>query len=123
MRQLADLPAWAQELLDDISVGHLGFHDEHGHPRVQPITFVRLDDALWTAIDEKPKRTTPARIARLQNDPRATLTVDRYDDDWTQLAWVQVLGTRRRSSTSATTSSKRSPPAIRSTAPSRRPGR
>src|SRR3954447_13782122 len=91
---LDELPAWAQDLLEDIRVGHLGFHDDDGHPRVQPITFVRIENALWTAVDAKPKRTrAPARIRRLQNDPRATLTVDRYDDDWSKLAWVQVLGT------------------------------
>ena len=28
----------------------------------------------------------------LRRDPRAALTVDRYDDDWSRLAWVQVLG-------------------------------
>ena len=27
--------------------------------------------------------------------PASTLTVDRYDDDWTRLAWVQVLGETR----------------------------
>lgn len=90
---LADLPAWAAALLDEIPVGHLGFHDEDGHPRVQPVTFARVGDALVSAIDLKPKRGTPARIRRLQADPRATLTVDRYDADWTRLAWVQVLGT------------------------------
>jgi PPOX class probable F420-dependent enzyme len=75
-------------------VGHLALLDEDGHPRVQPVTFA-LDAAantLVTAVDAKPKRAgTPARIKRLRADPRATLTVDRYDDDWTALAWVQVL--------------------------------
>ena len=28
----------------------------------------------------------------LRRNPRAALTVDRYDDDWTRLAWVQILG-------------------------------
>jgi PPOX class probable F420-dependent enzyme len=90
---LADLPEWAATLLDEIPVGHLGFHDENGHPRVQPVTFARVGEVLVSAIDLKPKRGTPARIRRLRADPRATLTVDRYDADWSKLAWVQVLGT------------------------------
>ncbi len=90
---LADLPEWAATLLDEIPVGHLAFHDEDGHPRVQPVTFARVGDAIVSAIDLKPKRGVPARIRRLQADPRAALTVDRYDADWTKLAWVQVLGT------------------------------
>jgi PPOX class probable F420-dependent enzyme len=88
-----DAPDWALALLDEIPVGHLGFHDEDGHPRVQPITFARVGGSLVSAIDLKPKRGTPARIERLRRDPRAALTVDRYDADWTKLAWVQVLGT------------------------------
>lgn len=91
VHQLSDLPGWAQQLLDEARVGHLGLLDQSGHPRVQPVTFARVGETLVSAIDDKPKRRTPARIARLQADPRATLTVDRYDDDWTRLAWVQVL--------------------------------
>ena len=29
----------------------------------------------------------------LRERPEAALTVDRYDDDWTRLAWVQLIGT------------------------------
>jgi PPOX class probable F420-dependent enzyme len=89
----SELPGWALELIDTTPVAHLALLDESGHPRVQPITFVRVGDALWSAIDDKPKRRTPARIRRLRADPRATITVDRYDDDWARLAWVQVIGT------------------------------
>jgi hypothetical protein len=28
----------------------------------------------------------------LRREPRAALTVDRYSDDWEELAWVQALG-------------------------------
>ena len=91
---LSELPPWAAALLDDIPVGHLGLLDEHAHPRVQPITFARVGDAIWTAIDDKPKRRRePARIARLRQRPHAAFTVDRYDEDWANLAWVQVLAT------------------------------
>jgi len=91
VRQLSDLPGWAQALLDDTRVAHLGLLDEQGAPRVQPITFARVGETLVSAIDDKPKQRTPARLARLRSDPRATVTIDRYDDDWSRLAWVQVL--------------------------------
>lgn len=87
------MPEWAQALVHETRVAHLGLLDESGHPRVQPITFARVGPSLFFAIDDKPKRRTPARIARLQRDPRATVTIDRYDDDWSRLAWVQVLAT------------------------------
>ncbi|RKQ93457.1 PPOX class probable F420-dependent enzyme [Solirubrobacter pauli] len=93
VQRLSELPAWGAELLETAPVAHLALLDEGGHPRVQPVTFALLADTLVTAIDAKPKQATPARIKRLQQDPRATLTVDRYADDWTRLAWVQVLAT------------------------------
>ena len=89
---LAELPDWAAALLEEIPVAHLGLLDEHGEPRVQPVTFARVGDVIVSAIDDKPKRGIPARVERLRQHPRAALTVDRYDADWTRLAWVQLLG-------------------------------
>src|SRR5215208_5730108 len=61
-----------------------------------PISFAVAGDAVWSAIDEKPKRTRePARLSYLRRRPEAALCVDRYDDDWDRLAWVQLLGTVR----------------------------
>ena len=66
-----------------------------GSPRLVPVTFAMLDDVLCIAVDEvKPKRD--ARLARLDDiarDPRVTLLVDHYDDDWAALWWVRVDGT------------------------------
>lgn len=96
VRTLSQLPGWALELLTAAPVGHLALLDADGHPRVQPVTFALLSTTLVTAIDAKPKQQgVPKRVERLENDPRATLTVDRYDDDWTRLAWVQVLAEAR----------------------------
>lgn len=93
VQRLSELPAWGVDLLETAPVGHLALLDEDGHPRVQPVTFALLADTLVTAVDAKPKRGMPARVTRLARDPRATLTVDHYADDWTRLAWVQVLAT------------------------------
>jgi PPOX class probable F420-dependent enzyme len=60
---------------------------------VLPVTYAVAEVRIWSAIDQKPKRAKePARLRFLRRDPRAALTVDRYSDDWDQLAWVQVLG-------------------------------
>ena len=67
-----------------------------GRPRVLPVTFAVFDGAVWSAIDHKPKRRAGEDLARvrwLRDRPESALTVDRYDDDWTRLAWVQLLGT------------------------------
>lgn len=91
---LADLPSWAAELVADAPVARLGLLDATGAPRVLPVTFALCAGAVVSAIDDhKPKRSgEPARVRWLRASPRAALTVDRYAEDWTQLAWVQLLG-------------------------------
>jgi len=90
---LDDLPGWARALLDEVPVARLGLLDERDHPRVLPVTFAVFDGAVWSAIDHKPKRTAePARLRRLRRRPDAALLVDRYDDDWSRLAWVELRG-------------------------------
>jgi PPOX class probable F420-dependent enzyme len=67
--------------------------DENDRPRVLPVTFEVVGAAVWSVIDEKPKRTPePARLRHLSRRPEAALLVDVYDDDWSRLAWVQLLG-------------------------------
>ena len=90
---LEELPGWAAELLTGERVARLAFVDEDERPRVLPVTFALAGGAIWSAIDEKPKRTAePARVRRLRRRPEAALCVDVYSDDWSQLAWVQLLG-------------------------------
>jgi PPOX class probable F420-dependent enzyme len=91
---LQALPGWARSLLEDERVGHLGVLDGDARPRVLPVTYAIHGGAAWSAIDNKPKRSgrEPARIGWLRERPQATLTVDRYDEDWSRLRWVQLLG-------------------------------
>jgi PPOX class probable F420-dependent enzyme len=94
-KNVANLPAWARDLLERSRVARLGLLDDTGAPRVQPITYALSGGSLVTAIDHKRKRLEGERLARvrwLRADPRAALTIDRYDDDWSQLEWVQALG-------------------------------
>lgn len=88
------LPGYARDLLANGRVGHLGLLDPGNRPRVLPVTYALAEDALWSAVDWKRKaREEPARVRWLRERPEAALTVDLYDDDWSRLAWVQVLGT------------------------------
>jgi PPOX class probable F420-dependent enzyme len=90
---LEELPSWARALLESERVGRLAFLDEEDLPRVLAVTFAMWEGAVWSAIDRKPKRTAePARVRRLRRRPEAAFLVDRYDDDWTRLAWVELRG-------------------------------
>lgn len=76
-------------------MARLGLLDAEGRPRVLPVTFAVVDGALWSAVDDKPKRRHGEHVARvrwLRSRPESALTVDHYEDDWTRLAWVQILG-------------------------------
>lgn len=81
-------------MLASARVARLGLLDTDDRPRVLPVTFALVGGAIYSAIDHKPKRpgSEPARLRYLRRRPEAALTVDHYDDDWTALAWVQVLG-------------------------------
>lgn len=92
---VAELPGWARRLLEDAPVARLGLLDDDGAPRVLPITFAVAGEKLISAIDYKRKRVAGEHLARvrwLRARPAAALTVDRYDDDWARLEWLQVLG-------------------------------
>jgi PPOX class probable F420-dependent enzyme len=70
----------------------------NGRPRLVPICFV-VDPArpvVYTPLDEKPKSVDDvAQLARVQDilrDGRVTVLVDRWDEDWTRLAWLRCEG-------------------------------
>lgn len=90
---LDELPAWALALVESERVARLAFVDDRERPRVLPLTYALAGGAAWSAIDTKPKSVPePARVRYLRRRPAAALCVDRYDDDWSRLAWVQLIG-------------------------------
>ena len=75
---------------------HLATVAAEGQPHLVPITFVVDADHLWTAVDHKPKSTRDLR--RLRNiaaNPKVSVLVDHYDDDWSRLWWVRLDGVAR----------------------------
>lgn len=93
---MPDLPAWALDLLRSARTGHLATASATGEPHVIPVCYALIGDALYIAIDEKPK--SGRRLLRLRNvdaTGQAALVVDRYAEDWTQLAWVLARGPAR----------------------------
>lgn len=64
-----------------------------------PVCFV-LDPArpiAYSPLDDKPKRVDDVRdLARVRDilaRPEVSLLVDRWDEDWTKLAWLRLAGT------------------------------
>ena len=68
-----------------------------GAPHLVPFCFAGEGDVLYSAVDAKPKRT--GRLQRLRNtarDPRVSVIVDHYEEDWTRLWWVRLDGHARQ---------------------------
>ena len=80
-------------MLESGRVARLAYLDDADRPRALPITYAFLGGEVWSAIDDKPKASAePARVRYLRRRPEAALVVDVYAEDWSKLAWVQLLG-------------------------------
>jgi PPOX class probable F420-dependent enzyme len=84
-----------RQFIDSHRVARLATVDASGHPTVVPICYVFDGGRFYSAIDEKPKTVSADRLKRLMNlavDPRISLVIDDYSEDWTQLGYVLVRG-------------------------------
>ncbi|MGH6878994.1 MAG: TIGR03668 family PPOX class F420-dependent oxidoreductase, partial [Rhizomicrobium sp.] len=67
--------------------------DSAGVPHLVPVCFALGDDALYTAIDDKPKRARlPKRLGNIVENPLVCFLCDHYDEDWSRLGWVMIRG-------------------------------
>ena len=84
-----------RRFLNAARIGHLATADANGAPHVVPVCYAIEGAALYITIDEKPKRVSAKPLKRLANilqNPNIAVCVDRYDEDWTRLAWVMLRG-------------------------------
>jgi len=82
-------------LISEARVARLATVDARGSPHVVPVCFASAGGRLYTPLDEKPKRTPPERLQRARNiaaNPNVQLLIDRYEEDWSRLAFVQLRG-------------------------------
>ena len=92
---MSGLPAFAADLLYESRVARLGTADRAGQPLVVPVCYVFDGRLCFSALDSKPKRVAATELRRVRNiaeNPRVSLTVDRYDEEWSRLCWVIVEG-------------------------------
>jgi PPOX class probable F420-dependent enzyme len=66
-----------------------------GAPHVVPITFAvdETEPIIFSAVDGKPKRATRLRRhANIEAEPRVSVLVQHWDEDWSPLWWVRADG-------------------------------
>jgi PPOX class probable F420-dependent enzyme len=77
-------------------VARLATIDPDGAPNVVPFVFALEGDTLYSSVDQKPKRTRELRrLENLRRDPRFTVLIDHYDEDWPTVWWVRLRGRGR----------------------------
>ena len=90
------LSSAARELLTTARVAHLATADQYARPHNVPIVFVWREGILYTPLDRKPKRDDDwhalRRVRNIETNGRVAIVVDRYDEDWSKLAWVLIEG-------------------------------
>lgn len=70
--------------------------DADGAPHIVPVTFALDGGRIVMAVDAKPKRGTRLRrLANVAANPRVSLLVDEYDEDWDRLWWARADGVGR----------------------------
>ncbi|HEV3479219.1 MAG TPA: TIGR03668 family PPOX class F420-dependent oxidoreductase [Gaiellaceae bacterium] len=74
-------------------VARLATVDAEGRPHLVPICFALEEETVYSAVDEKPKRSRRLkRLANIRRHPEVTVLVDHYEEDWTRLWWVRLDG-------------------------------
>jgi len=93
---MTTLTPWHVLFIERLRVARLATVDEGGRPHVLPVCYAAVRGAIYTPVDEKPKRVAAASLRRVLNilaRPQVCLVWDHYEEDWTRLAWLQVRGT------------------------------
>jgi PPOX class probable F420-dependent enzyme len=87
-------PAEARERFVRSAVLRLATAGAGGQPHVVPCTFA-VDDTgrIVIGIDNKPKSSVNLRrLENITGNPRVSMLVDHYADDWARLWWVRADG-------------------------------
>jgi PPOX class probable F420-dependent enzyme len=89
-------PGQARLRFASARVARLATADATGAPHVVPMAFALTGTTIHSAVDSKPKRTTALRrLANVRANPRVSVLVDHYADDWSTLWWARADGVAR----------------------------
>lgn len=85
----------AEALIQRARVARLATASPEAEPHVVPICFAYDGRAFYSVLDAKPKRVASERLKRVRNiraNPRVALLIDEYDEEWSRLQYVLILG-------------------------------
>ena len=76
-------------------VARLATADASGAPHVIPVCYAFNGRIIYSVLDRKPKNVALGRLPRIRNildNPRVSLVVDQYEDDWQSLGYLLITG-------------------------------
>jgi PPOX class probable F420-dependent enzyme len=89
------LDARLRAFIEAQRVARLATVDEHGRPHLVPVCFALDGEIVYSVLDAKPKSVPLTALRRVRNilvNPNVQVLFDRYDEDWSRLAYVQLRG-------------------------------
>ena len=92
---MTNLSPAQDRFLRSARTGHLATADAKGRPQVVPVCFVFDGQAIYSVLDAKPKTTPLRQLRRVKNilaNPRVSLVVDHYEENWDKLQYILVSG-------------------------------
>jgi PPOX class probable F420-dependent enzyme len=93
MAQRTMLTAMEKAFVEKLRVARLGTADESGTVYLVPVCYAFDGTYFYTPLDEKPKHVPATKLRRVRNIEarhEATLLIDHYADDWSQLGYVLI---------------------------------
>lgn len=84
-----------QRFINRQRVARLATSDPAGHPTAVPVCYACDGKHFFIALDEKPKSVDVYRLKRVRNIEarhEASLLIDQYSDDWSQLGYILIYG-------------------------------
>ena len=83
------------KLIMSARIGHLTTASSNLQPYVTPVVFIVQQNNIIVPLDDKPKTITVKDLKRVKNieeNPKVSFLVDHYEEDWTNLWFVMIIG-------------------------------
>jgi PPOX class probable F420-dependent enzyme len=84
-----------REFISGHRVARFATADAEGQTAVVPVCYAIDGENIYSPVDEKPKRVAPAQLKRVRNiqaNPKVSLVIDDYSEDWSKLVYVLITG-------------------------------
>ncbi|MDQ3836562.1 MAG: TIGR03668 family PPOX class F420-dependent oxidoreductase [Thermoproteota archaeon] len=92
---MTNISSAVKKFIEKARVARLATVDSRSIPHLVPVVFVFDGFDFFIPIDEKRKTIKPAKlkmIRNIQQNPNVALLVDKYSEEWPELAFVMIQG-------------------------------